>query len=89
MRKTKTIKLRITQKHIEAGRPAHPTLCAIAIALRARGYRGVSVAQLGIECGGWCSKPNAKVRRFITQFDIHVPVTPTELTLTFTKGASA
>lgn len=73
--KTSTINVNVLQKHITNGVGSEPSSCAIAMALRSKGYKNVSVSQSGItfETAKGNERQVVKVpavaQRFINRFD--------------------
>jgi hypothetical protein len=74
------LKVKVTQKHINNGKPRKAAFCPIALALKESGYKGVDVGDIiNVKFGKF--KPvyyNKRAEEFVSKFDDYQTVKPFE-----------
>jgi hypothetical protein len=75
------MKVKVTAKHIEAGRVCQADCCPIALALKELGHKYVQVTKPYIDFDIKRIVTPPEVRLFMKRFDAHLPVEPMEFEL--------
>lgn len=76
---TKYVTVKVTRKHIAAGKPSHACECPIALALKDKGFSSVEVWRHGWypePSTGGCAMLSKKALDFVDLFDNERPVKP-------------
>lgn len=87
----KTIRVPVTQEHIDNGCPGSPERCALALALKDSGLPasvGVLLAIFDARKGFAAALPD-EARRFRVRFDLRKPVAPFDFEISVPKAVLA